>query len=430
MLPIRIDCRAYTGSAPCRPHKQDGRACANCRDYDPIGAHLLVVKLAAVGDVLRTTSVLPALARAYPGAHVTWITEPGSVCVLEGHPLIDRILTTDGCLPVLMTKTYDAVYGLDADSASATLATLARAGKRLGYVCDSRGRVVPATDAAIAWWLMGLDDRRKRENRRTYQELMYELCEVSGPVERPQFVVPDKSRERAAAFMTAQAVARYGRVIGLNTGGGRRWAQKKWTAEACDAFIRLCRARHPDAAIVVLGGPEEEELNARLMAPHLDGVFDAGCSNGFADFAALVATMDLLVTSDSLGLHAATAVGTPSVVFVGPTSPWELELYGSGAVVHADVECLACYLSACDKPVTCMERLAPEKVLEAVEQVLAPAAPRSVERASAQLALANARIRSLRWPLHRVADAHGATGRGGPPSSLARQNDPSGGACR
>jgi heptosyltransferase-2 len=369
MLPIRVDCRHYTGASPCRFHKQDGRSCAACGDCDPIVTRLLVVKLAAVGDVLRTTSLLPAWRRAWPSAHVTWVTDPGAAAVLAGHPFIDRILTAETCLPALLTESFDAVYGLDADARSAGLATLARAPRRLGFICDGAGRLVPANDAAATWWLMGLDDARKRDNRRTYQALMYELCELTGPVERPLFVVPDASRIRAAEWMQRQGVACYGGVVGLNTGGGRRWAQKKWTPDAYEAFIALMRQRHPELAVVLLGGPDEAALNARLIARAGDGIFDAGCDRAFADFAALVAATDVLVTSDSLGLHTATAVGVPAVVFAGPTSPWELELYGSGAVVHADVPCLGCYRSACDKPVTCMELLEPQRVVEAVDRV-------------------------------------------------------------
>jgi heptosyltransferase-2 len=220
---------------------------------------------------------------------------------------------------------------------------------------------------------MGLDDRRKAANRKTYQQLMLDMCGLGGVVDRPRFAVPAASRRRADDFMRQSALAGYDAVVGLNTGGGGRWAQKKWTFEGYEGFLALTRARHPETAIVLLGGPAEAELNARLVASGREGVVDGGCTNSFADFAALVAVLDLLVTSDSLGLHTALAVDTPVVVFVGPTAPWELELYGDGASVHApDLPCLACYRSACDKPVTCMERLDPEAVLEKVDAVLNP----------------------------------------------------------
>src|SRR6266850_1284015 len=54
---IHTDCRHYKGSMPCIFHKKDGRLCEGCVEYSPTKARVLIVKLAAVGDVLRTTSI-------------------------------------------------------------------------------------------------------------------------------------------------------------------------------------------------------------------------------------------------------------------------------------------------------------------------------------------------------------------------------------
>src|SRR5262245_6386084 len=75
MDPLKTDCRHFRPDRPCAPHKQHGVVCATCTEfYDPIRTRVLLVKLAAVGDVLRTTSLLPGLHRRWPGAHVTWLT--------------------------------------------------------------------------------------------------------------------------------------------------------------------------------------------------------------------------------------------------------------------------------------------------------------------------------------------------------------------
>ena len=59
---LKPDCRQFRWDRPCAPHKRTGVTCATCeRDYDPVRSRLLVVKLAALGDVLRTTAMLPAI---------------------------------------------------------------------------------------------------------------------------------------------------------------------------------------------------------------------------------------------------------------------------------------------------------------------------------------------------------------------------------
>jgi heptosyltransferase-2 len=87
-------------------------------------------------------------------------------------------------------------------------------------------------------------------------------------------------------------------------------------------------------------------------------------------FASLVMCADLLLTSDSLGMHIGVALEKPTIVLVGPTSPWELDVFGKGEILYSDIDCLVCYLARCDKTVTCMNTLSPEFVLSNVEKHL------------------------------------------------------------
>lgn len=372
---MRIDCRHFSGSAPCGFHKRDGRACDRCGDYERAAFRILIVKLAAAGDVLRTTCILPALHRAHSGAQITWVTERPAMPLLEGNPLIDRIVPRDTAVERLMVEEFDLGLGLDVDAEGGALFALARCRTRAGYLLDGAGRVMPADARAEHWWRMGLDDTEKRANRRSYPDLLYELCGLPGPPARPSFFIPHAARVAVRARL-AGALDGFDRVLVLNTGGGRRWAQKKWTPSHSLAFVSLIRRLHPATAVVLAGGPEERQLNAALLAASRDpGIVDAGCDNSVHEFGAILELADLVVTSDSLALHVAIALARPVIALVGPTSPWELEMYGTGSVVTAEVPCLACYRAECDKPVTCMELLTPERVYAACAGVLGSGAP-------------------------------------------------------
>ena len=80
---LKTDCRQFKSDRPCAPHKRTGVTCPTCTEYDPVQTRVLVVKLAALGDVLRTTALLPAIHAAFPGCHVTWITAPGAVSLMR-----------------------------------------------------------------------------------------------------------------------------------------------------------------------------------------------------------------------------------------------------------------------------------------------------------------------------------------------------------
>ena len=147
----------------------------------------------------------------------------------------------------------------------------------------------------------------------------------------------------------------------FNTGAGGRWEEKRWKSRHYRDLAVLIRARAPQAAIVLVGGPSQAELNAALLASGV-GFIDGGTSNSIDLFSALVAASDIILTPDSLGYHVACAVSTPAVCLVGPTSPWELDLYGTNQVLYADLPCIACYRARCPYDRTCMDALMPEAV--------------------------------------------------------------------
>src|SRR5215510_15510886 len=79
---IAFDCRFFLGDRPCVWHKTTGVLC-RCDHYEAVEQRILIVKLDAMGDVLRTTALLPALAEACPQAAITWITRRESRRVIQ-----------------------------------------------------------------------------------------------------------------------------------------------------------------------------------------------------------------------------------------------------------------------------------------------------------------------------------------------------------
>lgn len=363
---IHTDCRHYRCDRPCEPHKRDGRPCPGCDRYDPLAERILIVKLDALGDVLRTTAILPAIRREHPAAQITWITRRNARDIIGQNPLVDRtLLIEDGTWAVLSGETFDLVLGLDADPLSAAIASLPKARARRGFLINRLGLAEPANHAARAWWLMGVDDHRKRANRITYQQHIYDLVGLAGPIEKPMLPETMLRDELAERFRLEHNLIDR-QILALNTGGGSRWQCKKWTADGYVELIGLLRDRAPDAAILLLGGPEEVDFNRDILTRAAASVIDGGCENSLGEFATLVGLADAFVTPDSLGFHVASALDVPAIVLVGPTSPWELETYGRGQILHADLDCIACYLPRCPKPKTCMEQLPAQRVCQAL----------------------------------------------------------------
>src|SRR5688572_32883598 len=83
------DCRHFRGDVPCAPHKREGVHCDDCPHYDPIQGRILIIKLGAIGDVIRTTPLLRKLKADHPRAHITWLTHSPEVVPRSA---VDRVL--------------------------------------------------------------------------------------------------------------------------------------------------------------------------------------------------------------------------------------------------------------------------------------------------------------------------------------------------
>ncbi len=369
---LKTDCRHFRSDRPCTPHKRHGVVCGTCvDDYDPIETRILIVKLAAIGDVLRTTSLLPAIHRRWPRAHITWVTSPSAAPMFAGNPLVDRVLAFDREVPIeLVAERFDVVLNPDASAETGAVAHAARGVHRFGFGFDEKlGVAVPIGAGAEHWFQMGLRDDLKQANTRTYQDLIADVLGVDYRREPPIFEITDEQARKGRTLRQRHAPAGDGRVVGLNTGAGGRWRFKKWTEAGYTALTeRLVAEGHH---VWLLGGPEEVERNARLAASGGDAVLDTGCDNTLPEFAGVVGQCDAVVTGDTLAMHVAIARGVPTVVLFGPTSLHEIEVFDRGRRLSSDLPCLCCYLMDCDVRPHCMESLSVDKVHGAVHEVLA-----------------------------------------------------------
>jgi heptosyltransferase-2 len=365
------DCRHFRGDRPCVPHKNTGVHCKECTEYDPIKTRILVIKLDATGDVLRTAGIVPSLQAKYPSVHITWITEPDTVPLLELVPGIDQIWPNDGQLwSKLLTEKFDLTFGLDCSKNCAALAFLSKADKKISFSLDEAGQLQPLSPAAGKWFQMGLWDNLKRANRRTYQEILWEICELPPPVNPPVITIPEHLKSEAEEFASRTEISRNGPVIGLFTGAGQRWPQKSLTLSKQKMLLHKLAEKCSHSSIIVFGGPGEEQQNTALLKNSLPNVINAGCRNPLPKFASLVNLVDILITPDTLALHVGLALRKQIIAYFGPTSPWEVDLFGFGEKIIAPVDCIACYQTDCALSPNCSDLLSVDTILDTVDRMM------------------------------------------------------------
>jgi heptosyltransferase-2 len=354
--------------------------CDRCPHYDPCAFRILIVKLAADGDVLRTTCLLPSLKKAYPTAHITWITERSAEPLLKNNPFIDRIWAPpERYLAHLLNERFGLVINTDAESSACHLATLAKAPRKRGFVCGIDGAPLPQSPAAKRWFQMGLWDHLKRANTETYPAIIHRIVGVPDVGSPPVLhltaeeigdarrMLAKKGWKPLPEKRSNRASARAARLdIGINTGAGARWPQKSLPLETLERVIgQLLRGRNTPR-ILLLGGPAEAERNQYLAGRFRGRVLDAGTNHSLRHFAALMSQIQVLLTADTLALHIGLAIGKHVVVHFGPTSPSEIELYGHGEKIIPATDSGSCYCTECPKTPKCNELIAPEAVTQAI----------------------------------------------------------------
>ncbi|MBU0672916.1 MAG: hypothetical protein KJ732_07820 [Candidatus Margulisbacteria bacterium] len=137
---------------------------------------VLIVKLGAIGDVIRTTSLLKGLREKYPEAAIDWLTAKTASEVLTSNPFIDRsyIWEERGEL-----GSYDLVIGLEDDFEACQLVSRINSGKILGAFVQG-GEIAYTPSAwfdmsAISKFGLEAANELKQQNRKTFQQHMAEL---------------------------------------------------------------------------------------------------------------------------------------------------------------------------------------------------------------------------------------------------------------
>jgi heptosyltransferase-2 len=158
---------------------------------------------------------------------------------------------------------------------------------------------------------------------------------------------------------------------------GSKWGTKRWLAEKYSALIDELIA-NDDNAVIVLGSPDEKELNESVVEKcktgRNDRLLNLTGQTQLDELRALYPQLSALVTNDSSPLHYASAFDIPTVAIFGATLP---EM-GFGPVAEKSVvvekKGLPCRPCSDHGPEVCplshfkcMKEISVKEVLQAIE---------------------------------------------------------------
>lgn len=364
---LNLDCRNFKGDTPCTYNS----LCYSCLNYQPQGKKILIIKLGAAGDVLRTTPILRGLKRKFPRSFITWVTEKESKDLLKENDYIDRLLFYDSeTIQRLEIERFDILICLDKEIKATALATRVRAKKKIGFGLDEKtGNIAPLNKESLYAFRLGLSNELKfKQNQKTYPQIIFEMASLDYKNDEYILKISDAEGKYAQELLHKIGISNNDLIIGLNTGAGFRFANKSWTEGGFVELVDLI-GEGIEAKTVLLGGPQEYERNIRITSKVGNRAYDTGCYHSLGQFAAIINLCSLIVSADTTALHIAIALKKPVVAIFGSTCQQEIELYGRGIKIFSDIDCRPCYKRECDKKINCMTQIKPSEIFRAIQKL-------------------------------------------------------------
>jgi ADP-heptose:LPS heptosyltransferase len=342
---------------------------------------ILLLRLERIGDLLMTLDAIAAVRAAAPEATIdlavgSWNRDlaaliPGiSQLHVVDVPWLARDERGDSMRTLIARARawrgrYDLVVVFEPDIRTNLLAWLTGARQRVGYWTGGGGALL--TDAAAYEPAAHVSENAARLVARAILGAGATAADGAAAT----LVPPDDARRRAAATLEAAS----GRRIGIHVSGGRD--SKQWHLDRFARTAQELAARH-DATIIFTGSAADRPMvQAVLSAASGVRAIDVSGSLDLPALAALLSSLDVLITGDTGPMHLAAAVGTPVVALFGPSDPRRYGPVGAGhEVLRVQLPCSPCGQvrlppARCRGHVPdCMAGIEVERVTAAVDRVL------------------------------------------------------------
>nr|MDA3860806.1 hypothetical protein [Melioribacteraceae bacterium] len=224
ILDVKFDCRFFRGTIPCKPNKTDDVHCvddnSDCKFYEKTEKNILIIKLGAIGDVIRTTPLFSRLKKENPSAKFFWLTLTPDVVPEE----VDTILKFDFESTLYLNEVeFDIAINLDKDHEACALFSNISAKNKFGFTLKN-GYPYPVNALAEHKFLTGIFDDLNQSNKKNYLEEIFEICGLDFRGEKYYL---DSFESNAKKWDLDYSK----KIVGLNTGCGGRWTSRLWSEE-------------------------------------------------------------------------------------------------------------------------------------------------------------------------------------------------------
>lgn len=294
--------------------------------YDPrlaAARRILIVRLGAIGDVLRVLPALARLRRERPLAEIGWAVEHWVAPILEGHPMVDRLHILDrkalksGALGAgremlrvareIRAEDYELLLDFHGRFKSGVLGQMTGIPLRVGFARKD------ATEANFLFTNVHVGLRDHWESRvLRFLHLLEPLGIPTDydPGDHGLWIDPEAATRAQAIY---EDLGRPDLAIYPGTSEPRK--DERWPVAKYRELLSRLSAQ--GLRSVVLWGPSEQELVGEVVQPGEDHAVLAP-KTSLHEMMALIGLCRGYLGSDTAAMHMSWLQGRPTAFFAGP----------------------------------------------------------------------------------------------------------------
>jgi lipopolysaccharide heptosyltransferase I len=343
---------------------------------------ILIIRLGAIGDVVRTLPALRALRSKFPNAYIAWAVEEGSMDLLEGHSDLDRIFIVRRSkwskgflrLPTTLKEIgafvrelrddhFDLVLDFHGILKSGVISILSGVPVRVGL---SRNF---CKEGNYFFNNYHIDLETSALNRIERNIRFIGFLGIARSDYNPIIPVTTFDRELVNHFFNERQLTGRTPLIAIHPGTSNKTLYKRWSLSSYTQLADTLIERFNAHILWTWGPGEKETVEDIVKEMHHESTIAPKVN--LRQLAELFRRCHLFVGSDSGPMHIASFVKTPVVVMYGPTDPVVNAPSQStpNIMLRKDVSCNPCRNRNCSD-VGCMSAIKPAEVIAAVQDSL------------------------------------------------------------
>ena len=255
--------------------------------------NILICKIGALGDVVRTTPILRVLS-----GRIFWITSKEAKEILPKLKNLE-ILTEDTIdFDYLSRINFDLILNLEENETLAKNLSLLKTEKIIGVYYDFEEQKLKYTQESEKWYDMSLISKYGKEkadflkwnNRKSYQEILFEM--VGKKFNGEEYFLDYKLKNKK--IQTEEI------IVAIEKRAGNTWPMKKW--------------------------PYYEELKKRIEKEGFK-VFYLSQRESLKEYMEDIDKATVLICGDTLAMHLGLYLKKKVIALFICTSPWEIYGY-------------------------------------------------------------------------------------------------------